>query len=164
MMLEVRSETNRLFVNQRELLLPAANHAAPLPGHHHQIVCTGISPNEKLIISVDATGHIRVWDPEQDPFEELIWYGKVHVPPEASITAVSITDDGKYIAVAFGLTLVIYLCLGLKDVLEEIAQVTLPDLSEAIVGIQFLPPDRIMCTDRQRTPCTLRRQSAWVRE
>ena len=152
----LRSEGNRLFIENQEVCEYVGTHMSDGPAHHQKIACVGRSPKDARIISADATGQVKIWDPSRPNPEKRIWGGEGY----KDTTAVGITDDGKRIAIAVGLTIGIYDVEQQHGKSKKIGDGLLP-LNERITLLQFIDDEHITCHDSAGNKLVFERTPAW---
>lgn len=102
------------------------------------------------MISVDDNGLAKIWDPSRKHLERRVWYGRVG----QNVTAAGVTDDGSRIAVAIGLKVTIHDVKGDND-LVALECVSLNDLDEKVVSLQFTDDDHVVAHDAKGKKITI---------
>jgi len=150
----LRSEGNQLFLNNEEVREWAC-HREGSPAHHQRILCVGSSSLGARIVSVDEGGQLKIWDPSRANLERRVWQGQGF----KGASAVSVTEDGKRLAVAVGLEVTVY-DLEPNQAAKKLESARLA-LTDKVTFLQFTDDDHVMCSDNDGKKVIYERDPAW---
>lgn len=149
----LRSEGNQLFFDNEEVREWACSRGGS-PAHDHRITCIGSSPTGARIVTADEVGKIRVWDPSKPNLEKRVWNGNGF----QGATAVGVTEDGKRLTVAVGLSVSVY---DLEPNQSRRLETATVPLKEKVTCLQFGDEDHVTCVDGDGKRCILKRDPSW---
>lgn len=145
-MINVRFEGNRLFFNEKEVRESGTGEVTDTPAHYQPIVCVGISPGYLRIISLETGGRLKMWNPGGPRLGQRVWTAST--PLEA--TALGVTDNGLWVAIAVGLTARIYEAVQTHGS-RLIQEITLQSLKDKVVKLEFANHNLLYCRDSEGT-------------
>ena len=150
----LRSEGNQLFLDNTEVR-ESASHRDSGPAHSQKISCVGSSSTGARIVSADEAGQLKVWDPSREKMSQRVWCGSDF----KEACAVSVSENGRRLAVAVGLVVTIY-DLEVHPPAKKLESAQMP-LSEKVTFLQFTDDDHVMCSDSTGKKVIFERDPAW---
>jgi len=157
-MTKIAVEHNDLFFDDKKVWCKGSGGSPEVPASDQKIICLGASERQWHVITIDARGILKIWDPTRPHLDKQRL--REYRPDFTQATAAGIIDSGRQMAIAKGRCVEIYCPSYGRDELLPLGKAVLAE-NTIVVALTFIDNKALECTDQQGNTVILDGYAHW---